>query len=98
MVLNGDSVPLDLGREQRLFSKYQRIALAQKYGGCAASNCDRPPAWTEAHHPEQWTHGGRTDLNNGLPLCAPHHHMADHLETWNMKRLPDGGVRFSRRQ
>jgi hypothetical protein len=23
--------------------------------------------------------------------------MADHPESWNMKRLPDGGVRFSRR-
>lgn len=98
MVLDGDSVPLDLGREQRLFNKYQRIALAHQYGGCAAVNCDRPPAWAEAHHPEQWVNGGRTDLRNGLPLCPPHHHMADHPESWNMKRLPNGGVRFSRRQ
>ncbi len=98
MVLNGDSVPLDMGREQRLFNKHQRIALAQQYSGCAATNCDRPPAWTEAHHPEPWAKGGRTDLKNGLPLCPPHHHMADHPESWNMKRLPSGGVRFSRRQ
>jgi len=98
MVLNGDSVPLDLGREQRLFNKHQRIALAELYGGCAATNCDRPPAWTEAHHPEPWANGGRTDLKNGLPLCPPHHHMGDHPESWNMKRLPSGGVRFSRRQ
>jgi hypothetical protein len=98
MVLNGDSVPLDLGREQRLFTKHQRIALAQIYDGCAAANCDRPPAWTEAHHPEQWVNGGRTDLDNGLPLCPPHHHMADHPEAWNMRRLPNGGVRFTRRQ
>ncbi len=98
MVLNGDSIPLDLGREQRLFSKHQRIALAHQYGGCAAANCDRPPAWTEAHHPKSWASGGRTDLRNGLPLCPPHHHMADHPDSWNIRRLPSGGVRFSRRQ
>ena len=98
MVLGGDSVPLDLGREQRLFNKYQRIAMAHRYSGCAAANCDRPPAWVEAHHPKPWAEGGRTDLSNGLPLCPPHHHMADHPASWNMKRLPSGGVRFSRRQ
>lgn len=98
MVLNGDSVPLDLGREQRLFSKHQRLAMAHRYGGCAAANCDRPPGWVEAHHPEPWATGGRTDLANGLPLCPPHHHMADHPDSWNMNRLPSGGVRFSRRQ
>ena len=98
VVLDGSSVPLDMGREQRLFTKYQRIALAEQYGGCAAANCDRPPAWTEAHHPEPWAKGGRTDLHNGLPLCPPHHHMADHPESWTMRRLPSGGVRFSRRQ
>jgi len=98
MVLGRDSVTLDLGREQRLFTKYQRIAMAHRYGGCAAANCDRPPAWVEAHHPQPWASGGRTDLANGLPLCPPHHHMADHPESWTMKRLPSGGVRFTRRQ
>lgn len=98
MVLNGNSVPLDLGREQRLFTKHQRIALGVRHGGCAATNCDRPPAWTEAHHSHSWASGGRTDLNNGLPLCPPHHQMADHPESWNLQRLPSGGVRFSRRQ
>ena len=98
MVLNGASVPLDMGREQRLFNKYQRLAMAHRFGGCAAANCDRSPAWVEAHHPNPWAEGGRTDLKNGLPLCPPHHHLADHAESWDMHRLPSGGVRFSRRQ
>ncbi len=98
MVLDGDSMPLDLGRERRLFSKSQRIALAQRFGGCAATNCDRPPSWTEAHHADPWHRGGRTDLRSGIPLCPPHHHMADHPESWDMKRMPHGGVRFARRQ
>ncbi|HEX6247071.1 MAG TPA: DUF222 domain-containing protein, partial [Nocardioidaceae bacterium] len=98
MVLDGDSVPLDLGREQRLFDRYQRIALAQRYGGCATEGCDRPPSWVEAHHQDPWHQGGKTDLQDGLPLCPPHHHMADHPGHWDMRTLPTGKVRFSRRQ
>jgi hypothetical protein len=97
MVLDGDSVPVDLGRERRLFSKHQKIALDHRYRGCAAANCDRPPSWTEYHHTDPWRHGGRTDLANGLPLCPPHHRMADHPQSWTMHRLPDGSVRFNRR-
>lgn len=98
MVLGGRSVPLDLGRERRLYTKHQRIALAHAHGGCAAVNCDRPPDWTEIHHTNPWSKGGRTDLADGIPLCPPHHHMADQPQSWNMKTLPTGGVRFSRRQ
>jgi hypothetical protein len=98
MVLDGDSVVLDMGREQRLFDRYQRIAMAQQFGGCAAESCDRPPSWTEAHHRRPWHKGGRTDLGDGLPLCPPHHHMADHPDRWDMKTMPSGRVRFSRRQ
>jgi hypothetical protein len=98
MVLDGESVVLDMGREQRLFDRYQRIAMAQQYGGCAAESCDRPPCWTEAHHRHPWHQGGRTDLEDGLPLCPPHHHMADHPDRWDMRTMPSGRVRFSRRQ
>lgn len=98
MVLDGDSVVLDMGREQRLFDRYQRIAMAQSFGGCATDGCDRPPSWTEAHHKHPWHQGGRTDLADGLPLCPPHHHMADHPDRWDMQTMPSGRVRFSRRQ
>jgi hypothetical protein len=98
MVLGGDSVVLDMGRKQRLYDSYQRIALAQQYGGCATENCDRPPSWTEAHHKKPWHQGGRTDLADGIPLCPPHHHMADHPESWDMRTMPSGKIRFARRQ
>jgi hypothetical protein len=98
MVLGGDSMPLDLGRERRLFSKHQKIAMDHTYGGCAAEGCDRSSAWMEYHHTEAWHRGGRTDLKDGLPFCPPHHHMADHPELWDMRRLSGGGIRFSRRQ
>jgi hypothetical protein len=52
----------------------------------------------EYHHKNPWSTGGRTDLKDGIPLCPPHHHMADHPETWTMRRHPDGSIRFTRRQ
>lgn len=97
MVLDGDSVPLDLGREQRLFDRYQKFAINHRYHGCAAYNCDRPPAWVEFHHEDPWHLGGSTDAKKGIPLCPAHHHMADHPDTYHMRRLPNGKVRFTRR-
>ena len=98
MVLDGDSMPLDVGREQRLFTRYQKLAINHRYNGCAAANCDRPPAWMEYHHDNPWAKGGPTDAKQGTSYCPPHHHMADHPETWDLTRLPNGKVRFTRRQ
>jgi hypothetical protein len=97
MVLDGQSMPLDVGREKRLFDRYQKIAINHRYNGCAADNCDRPPAWMEYHHEDPWHRGGATDAERGISLCAPHHHMADHPQTYDLRRLPSGKVRFSRR-
>jgi hypothetical protein len=88
---------LDLGRERRLFDRYQKIAANHTHQGCAGENCDRPPAWVEFHHLTPWSNGGRTDLAEIKPLCPPHHFMADHPQTWNMTQLPHGKVRFTRR-
>ena len=60
MVLDGDSMPLDLGREQRLFARYQKLDINYRYGGrCAATNCDRPAAWLQYHHEEPWASAGQ---------------------------------------
>ncbi|OUZ08657.1 hypothetical protein BHE97_13390, partial [Aeromicrobium sp. PE09-221] len=73
-VFGGESVPLDLGREERLFTRYQRIAIANRDGGCAAPDCDRPPGWCEAHHGDRtWADGGTTNLKDAIPVCAEHH-------------------------
>ncbi len=97
MVLGGDSAPLDVGRERRLFDRYQKLAINHRYNGCAAENCDRPPAWMEFHHLDPWSHGGATDAKTGISLCPPHHRMADHPDSYDMRRLANGSVRFSRR-
>ena len=70
-ILDGSSLPLDLGRTKRFFTEAQRVALATTYDRCAAEHCDRPYAWTDLHHENPWARGGRTDLHLAVPLCGP---------------------------
>lgn len=66
--------PLDVGREQRLFTAKQRIALAVRDGGCVWPGCSMPASYCEAHHIDEWkAHGGRTDIGRGVLLCRFHH-------------------------
>lgn len=74
-----------LGREERLFTGRQKIALAARDGGCLWPGCDRSPNWTEAHHINPWADGGNTDLCDGVLLCR-HHHMLLHNNHWNIVR------------
>jgi hypothetical protein len=90
LVLGGDSMPLDVGRERRFHTRYQRIALAQRDGGCSAEGCDRPPGWTEAHHETPWAGGGATNVEQGRLLCSWHHHVA-HDRGYTAQRQPTGG-------
>ena len=72
-VLGGQSLTLDLGRKARLFSDPQRVALSIHHSTCAAEGCERPYAWSELHHWRPWKAGGRTDLEDAVPLCHFHH-------------------------
>lgn len=87
VVLGGASRVMDLGRTQRLFSPGQRIALALRDGGCVFPGCDRPPAWTEAHHITPWSDGGPTNLADGALLCPFHHHVV-HDHGWQLRLDP----------
>ncbi|MGO2748078.1 HNH endonuclease signature motif containing protein [Microbacterium sp.] len=61
--------PLDVGREQRLFTPRQRIGLAIRDGGCRWQGCDRPASYCEAHHIDEWKKDqGHTDIDRGVPL------------------------------
>lgn len=96
-VLGRTSSVLDLGRESRLFSKAQRIAMGIRDQGCRAETCDRPPSWCEAHHlTSPWSKGGKTDLADGVLLCGHHHRLAHHPD-YDHTRLPNGDLRFHRR-
>jgi hypothetical protein len=75
---------IDVGREQRLFTRRQRIGLAARDGGCRWPNCERPPGWTEAHHINHWKRDhGDTSIDNGILLCR-HHHLLLHDNHWEI--------------
>ncbi len=67
--------PLWMGRRERYFTAAQRKALAVRDGGCVWPGCKAPPSWCHAHHVVPWQHDGPTDVDNGVLLCAFHHHL-----------------------
>jgi hypothetical protein len=91
VVMDGESQPLDLGRAQRLFTGALRRALNLRDRGCAFPHCDRGIPWTEAHHCTPWYHGGRTELANGVLVCATHHRLLHHSE-WRVEINPVDGL------
>ena len=79
---------LDGGHDERLATKAQRRAMAQRDGGCVFPGCDLPATWTDAHHVLHWLHGGPTDLDNLASLCR-HHHGVTHRTGWTMHVTDD---------
>ncbi|MDC5699086.1 HNH endonuclease [Intrasporangium calvum] len=73
MVLGGRSEPLDVGRQHRLVTASQRVALWHRDRGCSYPGCTIPAAWTDAHHVTHWSDGGSTSLDNLALLCRRHH-------------------------
>jgi len=84
--------PLNLGRATRVVQPAQRHALAVRDRGCVFPSCDRPLAWSDAHHLWHWIDGDPTNLANLALLCRAHHRTV-HEEGWQLTRGPDG--RFS---
>ncbi len=84
LVLGPHGEVLSLGRKERYFTSAQRLALAVRDGGCVWPRCTAPPSWCHAHHVEEWTDGGPTDIENGVLLCSAHHHML-HASEFQMK-------------
>ena len=77
---------LNVGRDERLFTEAQRAAMGVRDGGCRWVDCDRSPAWSEAHHINDWLKdNGYTDLADGVLLCHPHHLLL-HNQRWSIIR------------
>ncbi|HEY0258439.1 MAG TPA: DUF222 domain-containing protein [Lacisediminihabitans sp.] len=83
VVLGGRGEVLDVGAAQRLFTRAQRLAFAERDGGCAWAGCATPPSYAEAHHIDWWEHSHNSDLSNGLLLCSHHHHQI-HDHGWQV--------------
>jgi len=88
VVLDGRSVPIDVGRSKRLATVHQRRALEAIYPTCAIPDCEVIFDHCNVHHIDYWENGGSTDLNNMVPLCSRHHHAA-HEGGWKIKLDPE---------
>ena len=91
---------LDLGRTTRLANRAQRRALRALYSTCAIPGCAVRYSRCKLHHIIWWRNGGRTDLDNLLPICS-HHHSKVHNDGWILElganrelsiRFPDGTI------
>ncbi|WP_127818895.1 HNH endonuclease signature motif containing protein [Microbacterium sp. CPCC 204701] len=86
---DADGRPLDVGRELRLFSRTQRLAIGTRDGGCIWPSCSAPISQCEFHHIDHWwEHHGRTDVDDGVPLCR-NCHLRLHNQGWRITRHRD---------
>jgi hypothetical protein len=89
VLLNSESLVIDVGRSKRVVSEPGRRALTARDGHCTWTECDRPASRSAAHHLVHWIHGGTSDLNNLVLLCHRHHWMV-HEGGWQIVRGEDG--------
>jgi hypothetical protein len=89
VLLGPNSAVIEVGRARRLPSAAARAALRARSGGCEWPKCDRPVAYTNAHHLVHWGQGGATDVDNLVLLCYRHHWLI-HEGGWQLARVEHG--------
>ena len=89
ILLGPTSAVIDVGRALRLPSPAARAVLRARSGGCEWPGCERPVAFTNAHHLVHWGHGGGTDVDNLVLLCYRHHWLI-HEGGWQLARVERG--------
>ncbi len=83
IIVGVDGVRMELGRTTRLASREQRRALRAMYRGCAIPGCCVAWDYVVIHHLRYFRNGGPTDIQNLVPLCTKHHHLA-HEGRWKL--------------
>jgi len=91
VLLNSESLVIDVGRSKRVVSEPGRRALTARDGHCTWRECDRPASRSAAHHLVHWINGGSSDLDNLILLCHRHHWML-HEGGWQIVRGQDGKI------
>jgi hypothetical protein len=91
ILLDSESMVIDVGRAKRTISGPQRKALNVRDKHCVWPGCERPANWTEGHHLVHWFHGGGGDLPNLTLLCYRHHWNV-HEGNWQIVPGDDGRI------
>jgi hypothetical protein len=87
ILVGPNSLPLDVGREQRLFPIGIRRAIEVRDAHCVFAGCTAPPAWCDIHHVDHWAWGGETSCDDGALICE-RHHTAVHEGGFRVRRDP----------
>jgi hypothetical protein len=86
------SRPLYLGRSRRIASPDQRVVLYARDRGCTHPGCDVPGYHTEVHHSQEWSRGGRTDVDEMTLACHPDHKLIE--KGWRTRKLANGKIEW----
>jgi hypothetical protein len=88
ILLDSESLVIDVGRSKRIISGSRRRALNARDGGCRWPGCDRSATWSSGHHLVHWIHDGSSDLPNLALLCYRHHWMV-HEGGWQIVKTEE---------
>jgi len=88
-ILLKDSIPIDVGRGERVVKGARRRALISRDQHCQWPGCERPASWCDGHHLKHWIDGGGTELDNMVLLCGRHHRMV-HEGEWQIVKTDEG--------
>lgn len=77
-LLDKNGLTINVGRSQRFATDGQVQALLAVWGyQCAMPGCSHR-RFIEIHHLREWEFGGRTDMDNLIPLCSSCHSQVSH--------------------
>ena len=97
VVVDADSVVVDMGRTQRLFVGSARNAAQMLVATCTHRGCDIPARFCDVDHRDEWVaQHGHTDQTNAMPACGPHDRWK-HAHQIRTRRASNGRIYLIRR-
>jgi hypothetical protein len=94
VVEHPDGTVQGIGQVTREPAPWMMRQLRHRDDTCRFPGCDAR-RFTQAHHIEWWSRGGKTSLENLVLVCAFHHRLV-HEHGWSLKRSDDGEIRWVR--
>jgi len=100
VIVDARSVPIDMGRKQRLFTGAARDAARLLVRRCDHAGCDLPADVCDVDHVVEWSDDGRTDQHNAGIQCGHHNRLKHRRRSTTRRDLhghrytirPDGSI------